>query len=57
MVIILTALPWIIALILGATVAGRDGHFNPPRKFEKGVIHEYDPTGKYTYAYQNPDLR
>lgn len=27
---------------------------DPPRQFPKGHLHEYDPTGEYTYKHQNP---
>lgn len=28
--------------------------FNPPRRFPKGHVREYDPDGIYTYKDQNP---
>ena len=27
---------------------------DPPRRVPKGHLHEYDPTGEYTYKHQNP---
>lgn len=28
-----------------------------PQPFPKGHIHEYDPTGEYTYKHQNPRFK
>ena len=39
------------------SMAGTDWRaaLNPPRRFPKGHIREYDPTGLYTYKDQNPN--
>lgn len=48
---------FLVAVAMVAGLAGVLGLPSQPRRYPEGHVHEYDPTGEYTYKHQNPKFK